>query len=110
MNQTAELPQFSTLAAFDHRPRTRLVFGVDSLERVGDLGRELGLKKVLLVTDPGIVQAGHSGRAAKILKAAGLGVTIFDNVEENPTTKCEVECVEAARKANLDGFVALGGG
>jgi len=108
MNQP--LPQFSTLAPFDHQSRTRLVFGVDSLERVGELGRDLGFKKVLLVTDPGIVQAGHPERAAKILKSAGLAVTVFDNVEENPTTKCVTECVEAAQNADIDGFVALGGG
>jgi alcohol dehydrogenase len=111
MNQpAASLPQFSTLAAFDHQPRTRLIFGVDSLERIGELGRELGFKNVLLVTDPGIVRAGHSERAAKILRAAGLTVSVFDNVEENPTTKCVTECVEAARTAGIDGFVALGGG
>jgi alcohol dehydrogenase len=110
MNPAANLPQFSTLAAFDHQPRTRLVFGVDTLERLGELGREIGFKNVLLVTDPGIVRAGHSERAAKILKAAGLGVTVFDNVEENPTTKCVAGCVEAARTAAIDGFVALGGG
>jgi alcohol dehydrogenase len=110
MNPAANLPQFSTLAAFDHQPRTRLVFGVDSLERVGEFARGLDLTKVLLVTDPGIVQAGHSERAAKILKGAGLAVTIFDAVEENPTTRCVVESVNAARAAGIDGFVALGGG
>ncbi len=110
MNQTSELPQFSTLAAFDHHPRTRLVFGVDSLDRIGELGRDLGLKKVLLVTDPGIVQAGHPARAVNILQTAGLAVTIFDKVEENPTTKCVGECVEAARRAGIDSFIAIGGG
>jgi alcohol dehydrogenase len=110
MNQNSELPQFSTLAAFDHQPRTRLVFGVDSLEKLGEFGTQLGFKNVLLVTDPGIVQAGHSERAACILKAAGLAVTVFDNVEENPTTKCVTECVEVAREAKIDSFVAIGGG
>src|SRR5258705_530432 len=110
MNQSSELPQFSTLAAFNHHPRTRLVFGVDSLDRIGELGRDLGLKKVLLVTDPGIVQAGHPARAVNILQTAGLAVTIFDKVEENPTTKCVGECVEAARRAGIDAFVAIGGG
>jgi alcohol dehydrogenase len=108
MNQP--LPQFSTLAPFDHQSRTRLVFGVDGLERLGELGLDLGFKRVLLVTDPGIVQAGHPERAAKILKSAGLAVTVFADVEENPTTKCVTECVDAARNADIDGFVALGGG
>lgn len=110
MNQAAELPQFSTLAAFDHKPRTRIVFGVDTVEQVGEIARELTLRKVLLVTDSGIVKAGHAERAAQILAKAGITVSIFDNVEENPTTRCVAECVEAARRDGIDGFVALGGG
>jgi alcohol dehydrogenase len=110
MNQPAELPQFSTLAAFDHQPRTRLVFGVDTIERIGELARELALRKILLVTDGGIVKAGHAERAAQILSKAGLAVSVFADVEENPTTRCVADCVEAARKHGIDGFVAIGGG
>ena len=110
MNQPAELPQFSTLAAFDHQPRTRLVFGVDTIERIGELARELALRKVLLVTDGGIVKAGHAERAAQILSKAGLTVSVFGDVEENPTTRCVADCVDAARKGGIDGFVAIGGG
>jgi alcohol dehydrogenase len=109
MNQ-AELPQFSTLAPFDHQPRTRLVFGVDAVERVGELARELGLRKALLVTDAGIVKAGHAERVAQALTKAGLTVGVFADVEENPTTRCVADCVDAARKAGIEGFVALGGG
>jgi alcohol dehydrogenase class IV len=104
------LPQFSTLASFDHEPRTRLVFGVNSLERLGELTRELGAKKVLLATDPGIVAAGHAERALRILEDAGLKVTLFDRAAENPTTRCVEECLAVARSASIDTFVALGGG
>ena len=110
MNQPAELPQFSTLAAFDHQPRTRIVFGVDAVKRVGELARELELRKVLLVTDAGIVKAGHAECVAQTLSKAGLAVTVFADVEENPTTRCVADSVEAARKADVEGFVALGGG
>ena len=104
------LPQFSTLASFDHQPRTRLVFGVNSLERLGELTRELGAEKVLLATDPGIVAAGHAERALRILEGAGLKVTLFDRAVENPTTRCVEECLALARSAGIDTFVALGGG
>jgi len=40
---------------FDYQPRTRVVFGVNSIERVGDLAKSLAARKVLLVTDSGIV-------------------------------------------------------
>ena len=45
----------SGLPSFDYQPRTRLVFSVNSVERVGELARELGAQRLLVVTDRGIV-------------------------------------------------------
>jgi alcohol dehydrogenase class IV len=104
------LPQFSTLAPFDHQPRTRLVFGVNCVERVGELARELPASKVMLVTDPGIVAAGHSERVQRFLEKAGLRVTVFDQSEENPTTRCVDACLQIAKNSGIDAFVAVGGG
>ncbi len=110
MTTAPPLPQFSTLAAFDHQPRTRIVFGVDSLERLGELARELSARKVLLVTDTGIVAAGHAEHALRCLEAAHLKVVLFDHAAENPTTRCVEECVGVAKAAGIDTLVALGGG
>src|SRR5438045_900213 len=72
------LPQFSTLASFDYRFRTRLVFGVNCIERAGELAKELSARRILLVTDPGIVAVGHAERLQRILESAGLTVALFD--------------------------------
>ncbi|MBI2947804.1 MAG: iron-containing alcohol dehydrogenase [Verrucomicrobia bacterium] len=98
------------LAPFDHQPRTRLIFGVHSVERIGELARELNAKKVLLVTDAGLVAAGHAGHVHRILEAAGLAVTVFDQALENPTTRCVDECAVRARKSEIELIVGLGGG
>jgi alcohol dehydrogenase len=98
------------LEGFDYQPRTRVVFGDDTLERVGELARDLGAKRLLLVTDKGIVQAGHPARAVGFIEAAGLHVTVFDEVRENPTTVDVDRCVAVAREAGIDLIVGLGGG
>ena len=95
---------------FDHQPRTRLVFGADTIERVGELARDIGGKHVLLVTDKGLAAAGHPARAIGFIEAAGLHVTTFDEVRENPTTVDVDRCVELARRAGIDLIVGLGGG
>ncbi len=95
---------------FDHQPRTRLIFGAGSVERVGELARELGGRSVLIVTDAGIVTAGHAQRVEHSLQAAGLGVVIYDRVRENPTTKDVESCVSVAKQAGIDLFIGLGGG
>ena len=98
------------IPSFDSHPRTRLVFGADSLDQIGHLTRELQGKRVLLVTDHGVTAAGHPARAAESLKAAGLEVVIFDAVRENPTTLDVALCVEVARHAQIDSIIGLGGG
>ncbi len=103
-------PSPSVLRAFDFPSRTRLVFGAGSMTRVGEFARETGAKKVLLVTDAGIVAAGHAARVQNELIVAGLRVTLFDKARENPTTKCVEDCVAVARAAGIDCIVGLGGG
>lgn len=100
----------SSPSAFDWHPRTRLISGPDTLERVGDIARDLGGRRVMLVTDAGIVAAGHAGRAVGFLEAAGMQVEVYDRVRENPTTQDVASCLDIARKTAIDLFVGLGGG
>ncbi len=98
------------LVPFDFQPRTRLIFGVKSVEGIGELAAELGARKVLLVTDPGIMAAGHAERVVSLLERARLTVSFFSEVQENPGTICVEKCVEAARRSSIDTLIAVGGG
>src|SRR5438128_7173921 len=80
---TAPMP----LQPFDFHTPTRVMFGPGTLMRLGELSRELGATRALLVTDPGLEAAGHPQRAQQSLKDAGLDVFVFDDVEENPTSR-----------------------
>lgn len=112
MIDSATPAELATRSSFDFKlpNQTRLVFGVNSVERVGELTREIGAKKVLLVTDAGIVAAGHAARVNSLLRAAGLQVALFDKAKENPTTRCVDDCVAFAKAAGIDTIVGLGGG
>ena len=72
--------------------------------------REYGGTRVLLVTDGGIVAAGHVQRAEKSLATAGVHFARFDRVAENPTTEVVNDCVVVARQEQSDFLVGLGGG
>ncbi|PWU08429.1 MAG: alcohol dehydrogenase [Verrucomicrobia bacterium] len=96
--------------SFDYSPRTRLVFGVNTVERVGELARELGAQRVLVVTDPGIVAAGHAEKVQDLLRKQQLSVSCFDQVRENPDTRCVDECLAVAREFATDTIIGLGGG
>lgn len=99
-----------TQIPFDFRPRTRVVFGAGTLERVGELARELGGRRVLIVSDPDIDAVGYPARAAASLEAAGLMSTVFTAVDQNPTTEHVDACLESAKENDVDLIVGLGGG
>lgn len=99
-----------TLTGFDHQPRTRLIFGADSVNRLGELALELGILRALIVTDTGLTAAGHSARVERLLQSAGIGTVVFDQAHENPTTRDVDACLQVARDAAVNGFIALGGG
>jgi alcohol dehydrogenase len=95
---------------FDFHPRTRLIFGDGVSEQVGALAREAGFRRTLLVADKGIVAAGQSERAVKLLEGAGIAVLEFHEFESNPdSTMVEAGCAFAA-PLNIDSLVAWGGG
>jgi alcohol dehydrogenase len=96
--------------AFDYHSPTRVVFGVGTLARLGEVSRELGGTRVLLVTDPGLEEAGHPQRAVEFLRQAGLEVFLFDQVEQNPTSRHVEAGLEFARDRRIDLIVSVGGG
>ncbi len=88
----------------------RVEFGAGSLRRLGNLIAELGGRRVVLVTDPGIAAAGHVERALQACAGEPLEVFVFDGVQENPTTE-HVETGRAfAVEHGIDFIVGLGGG
>jgi alcohol dehydrogenase len=97
-------------AAFDYQPLTRVVFGAGSAARLGELVRECGGQRVLLVTDPGLEEAGHPQRALASLREARLTAFVFDAVEVNPSTRHVEAGLKVARSHGIDFLVAVGGG
>ena len=98
------------LPPFDFDPRTRVVFGSGTVGRLGELAKELGGTRVLLVTDPGIQRAGHSEKAFKALIDTGLEVSLFHDVQPNPTTDDVDRGLAIAKQQDIDFVVAVGGG
>lgn len=100
----------TSVSPFDFQPRTRVVFGPGRLVELGEIARQLGGNRVLLVTDRGVEQAGHLQRAVGALRSAGLPVTVFDSVVSNPTTDDVARGLEVARDNRIDLIIGLGGG
>jgi len=110
MSETSHSSENPSLPPFEFESRTRLIFGINSVERIGEMAKNLPAKRILLVTDAGIVAAGHADRVRKILAEENLFISVFDQVRENPTTRCVESCLQVARENRIDALIGLGGG
>src|SRR6185295_1461343 len=98
------------ILGFDYVGRTRLVFGPGALDRLGDLAREAGFRRILLVSDPGLQSAGHPERARRLLEQAGIEITPFHDFAAEPDSAMVESGAETVRGARVDSIVAVGGG
>lgn len=95
---------------FDFQPRTRIVFGEGKVDLLGEMAREAGGNRVLVVSDAGVVRAGHAARGIASLEKAGAEVLLFDAVHANPTTNDVDAGLARAREFQPDFLVGFGGG
>jgi len=98
------------MVSFDYTPRTRVVLRTGALSMLGDVCRDLGFRRTLHVSDPGIVRAGFVARAQARLEDAGMAVVRFDDFGANPDTAMVERGRQAAAAAGVDSIVAVGGG
>lgn len=99
-----------SIQPFDFQSRTRFVFGSGSIARLGELAADFKPACVLVVSDRGIMEAGHDAAAIKSLRDAGLRVESFHDFAENPTSAMVDAGVRKAAEVKPDLLVGLGGG
>ncbi|HJR61375.1 MAG TPA: iron-containing alcohol dehydrogenase [Vicinamibacterales bacterium] len=98
------------MVAFDFQPRSRVVFGAGSSNRAGQLARDLGFRRTLVVADPGIREAGITPRVLEALTAANVETFPFEGFGINPDNTMVEAGAGFARPLGIDSIVAVGGG
>lgn len=98
------------MTSFDFRPRTRVLFGAGEFARLGEVAREIGGTRCLVVADPGMVQAGYAKEAVRSLKARRMEVFAFHDFAENPTAPMIEAGAAYAALSGIDLIVSVGGG
>lgn len=89
---------------------TRIRFGVDAINDLPALVKELGGSKVFLVVDPGLIKAGLVERITAPLAKAKIAFEIYDQVDPEPGLKLADNGAKLAKKAKCDCVVGAGGG
>ena len=86
------------------------VCGQGALRLAGRYAHNLGMRRVLLVTDAGVRAAGWADAVGESLASAGASFTIFDSVSPNPRAGEVMAGAEVYRSEDCNGIVAVGGG
>jgi alcohol dehydrogenase class IV len=87
-----------------------LLFGKHAVKKIGKVAQRLGGKKVLIVSDPNIRDAGLLKSVLEPLQEMSIPFEVYDQGEPEPSIEKVLECTDFAKKGNYDLFVCLGGG
>lgn len=87
-----------------------IIFGMDTVAQIPEEIKKLGGKRVFIVTDKGVVEAGLLEKVVEPLKTEKLMFQVFAQVEPEPPIENLLEAHRMAKSAGVDVFVGLGGG
>lgn len=88
----------------------RIVMGPGSVKTIGEEIKSRGIKKVLIVTDKGVIAAGLMKPIEDSLNAARIKYGVFDGVEPDPRYEIVADCVDLVKKEQAKLLIGLGGG
>lgn len=86
------------------------VFGLGARHLAGRYAKNFGVRKVLVVTDPGVIAAGWAGDIIASLEAAGINYTVFAEVSPNPRAEEIMDGAQVYQHEGCNAIVAVGGG
>ncbi|WP_429886532.1 alcohol dehydrogenase-like regulatory protein ErcA [Geoalkalibacter halelectricus] len=86
------------------------IFGVGARRLAGRYAKNLGGKRILVVSDPGVVAAGWTQDVIESLLEEGLAYELFTGVSPNPRADEVMAGAEVFRSKKCNALVAVGGG
>lgn len=98
------------MSNFSFEMTPRVICADGESERLGDLIRELGIRRPLVITDRGVESAGLLEPMLASLRALGLDVALFADVLADPPESCVNDAVALAVASQSDGVIGFGGG
>jgi len=95
---------------FNFYAPVKVVFGKPVAAALPEVLDEIGVERVVVLSDAGLAKIGLTGQVADLVRAGGWQVTTFGQVQSNPTVGDVEAALAAARDAQAEALVALGGG
>lgn len=91
-------------------PRPTLFSGSGAVSELLEAISDLGFRRLLLVTDEGLVRIGMVGKVLEQTQGLGLQVGVFSEVKPDPTYDQVEDGLRAYNASQSEAILALGGG
>lgn len=88
----------------------RVLAGVNSIDRIGEIVADCAVERVLMITDQGVWQAGLVEKPLNLLKAAKVTVEVINTVPPEPEINHINDIYRSAKELNCQMVIAIGGG
>ncbi|MDY0260625.1 MAG: iron-containing alcohol dehydrogenase [Desulfovibrio sp.] len=89
---------------------SRIVYGQGAISKLGDEVKRLGCKRVLIMTDKGLINAGLHNTLLAALQEADITADVFSDVELDPTPESIEKAAEVVSQVKADIIIGFGGG
>ncbi|HEY5598907.1 MAG TPA: iron-containing alcohol dehydrogenase [Kiloniellales bacterium] len=89
---------------------TQVRFGAGRISELAQACKSVGMKRPLLVTDPGVAKLPMVRDVLAANKAEGLPTAVFSDIKPNPVGRNIEDGLAAYRGGKHDGVIAFGGG
>jgi alcohol dehydrogenase class IV len=98
------------MSQFSFETAPKIICEQGGADRLGEIAQGLGISRVFLVTDAGLMKARLLDGALASLAASDVQATVFSEVLADPPELSVQSAVDAARAGGVDGVIGFGGG
>lgn len=87
-----------------------IMFGSGARKLVSQYAKNLGVRRPMLVSDKGVVEAGWASEIENILREEGVEPFLFSDITPNPRAEEVMVGADLYRAQKCDGIICVGGG
>jgi alcohol dehydrogenase class IV len=98
------------MKAFTFQAPPNILFEPGASRKIAEIVGSYGVKRVLLVTDQGVRNAGLTKSAETALKEGGFELSVFDQVEADPPSHVVERAISLCREHKIELVLSIGGG
>src|SRR5882757_476290 len=98
------------MTPFTFQSPSNILFEAGASRKIADLVQQYGASRVMLVTDKGVRAAGLTRDAEAAITAAGISLTVFEDVVADPPSHVIETAVGQCRDNKVELVVSIGGG